>query len=169
MLRCEAMLEFTADAGAVKCAQSPHGFDRLILSLHDKAGQPVMQHLGDRAVLKRDDGSSTGHRLNHYESEGFAPRDWEEERRGIPQEFLFLVLGNLTNELNIALREQRLDRGFEILPIDAVHLGRDLEGNAGPRCDSNRGVRRLFWGDAPQKGEISPRPAPMLSRFCGRP
>ena len=30
--------------------------------------------------------------LDHYESEGFAPRDGEEETRGIPQEFLLLIL-----------------------------------------------------------------------------
>ena len=43
----------------------------------------------------------------------------------------------------------------EIFPIDPVHLGRDLERDAGPRRDANRRVRRLLRGDASEEGEVS--------------
>ena len=110
-VRGEAALEFTADAGSVERAYPPHGLDRLILAVHDEAGHCVFQHLRDRAILERDDGSSAGHRLDHHQSEGLAPRDREDEPGGIAQEFLLLVLADLADELDVALPEQRLDRG----------------------------------------------------------
>ena len=87
---------------------------------------------------------------------------------GIAQEFLLLVLADLADELDVALPEQRLDRGLEIFLIDAVHLGGDLERNAGPRRDANRGVRRLLRGDAPEEGEVSSASLALAQQILGQ-
>ena len=129
----------------------------------------VFQYLRNRTVLERDDGSSAGHRLDHHQSEGLAPRDREEKPGGIAQEFLLLVLADLADEIDIASPEQRLDRGVEIFPIDPIHLGSDLERNAGARRDANRGVRRLLRGDAPEEGKISSASIALAQQILGQP
>jgi hypothetical protein len=109
-MRCavcgEAALEFAPDAGSVERAYPPHGLDRLSLAVHDEAGHCVLQHLRNRAILERNDGSSAGHRLDHHQSEGLAPRDRKDEACGFAQEFLLLVLADLAEQKMLQDGEQ---------------------------------------------------------------
>src|SRR5271165_743911 len=105
MLGGKMMLEFKTYTGSIEGIQAPYGIDRLVLVGHDKARQPIFQNFGDRPAVECDDRRSTRHRLDHYQSEGLAPRYREEKSRGIAQEFLLLVLADLTNEFDVAFSQ----------------------------------------------------------------
>src|SRR5882757_1919461 len=78
------------------------------------------------------------------QTERLAPRDRKQQGGGIAQKFAFLTLADFADEFDVALRQQRLDRGPVVFPIDLVDLGRYLERHAGLRGNSDGRIRSFF-------------------------
>src|SRR6266568_2458804 len=87
------------------------------------------------------------HRLDRHQPEGLRPVDRHEERDRAAQEWRFLGVADLADVLDMGLRHERPDLLLEIVLIDAVHLGRDLEGNSAMSGDADRAVDALLRRD----------------------
>ena len=54
------------------------------------------------------------------------------------------MLADLADELDTRLSEERLDFRLEVISVDRVDFGGDLQLHAGSRRYADRPVRRLF-------------------------
>ena len=67
------------------------------------------------------------------------------------QEYRFLGVVDLADELNMTLRQQRLDLGLEVFLVGVVDLGGYFELHAGARSGADRLVDALLGRDAARK------------------
>jgi hypothetical protein len=125
-LRGEPLLEDFADPLAVEQVKPLGSGSGGGLVRDNKAGHPFIDDFRHRPVTHGKDWGPAGHRFYHRQPERLAPIDREYQPHGITEELGFLVLGDLTDEFDVRLRQKRFDFLFEILPIDAVDLGCDL-------------------------------------------
>src|SRR6202040_3827388 len=61
------------------------------------------------------------------------------------------MLADLADELDMRLSEERLDFRFEVISVDPVDLGGDLQPHAGSRPYADRPGRRPLPGKSAQK------------------
>ena len=121
-----------AHRGARQGRQALHRAHRALHVVHDEAGQPVLDHLGHGAVVEGDHRHAAGHGLDHHQPEGLRPVDREEQARARPTGTrAFSLVADLADELDMRLRQQRADLLVEVVAVGAVHLGRDLQRQAG--------------------------------------
>ncbi len=96
----EAFLEHIANFLPRQMRRARDGLHGFVDAGDDEAGDPVVDHFRDRAVIPGDHRRAAGHRLDHDEAEGFRPVDREKQRGGIAQEIGFLVVADLADELD---------------------------------------------------------------------
>ena len=129
--------------------QHPH---RLVHRVNDGARDALVDDFRGGTLAECKDGCAARHRLDHHQAERLRPIDREQERPRLAQEFGLAALVDLADELDPRIAQQRCDRFAEIVFIDLVDFGCDLQGNAERPCYPNGTVRPLF-------GEIRPRNA----------
>ena len=95
-------------------------------------------------ATERQHRGAARHGFDHHEPKRLRPVHREEKRGGLAQEFRFLPLVDLTDELDAGTFDEREDLGAEIVLIDPVHLGGDLERDAGGARYPDGAVRALF-------------------------
>ncbi len=66
----------------------------------------------------------------------------------------FWASADLADELDVRKLEQRPDLILEVVPVDLVDLGRDLERQAAALRDAHRAVDALLRRDPPEEGKV---------------
>ena len=84
-----------------------------------------------------------------------APNDREQQAYRVAEEFAFLSFSYLADELDMRLRQERLNPLSEVLLIDTVNLGRDLQLHASQRSNPDRTRSGAFPRDSAKK-EVPP-------------
>ena len=151
----EVALDVRPAVGAIDLVHPLDGVRHLDQRVADEARASGDDDLGHRAAGRRDHGRAAGHGLDHDETEGLRPVDGEEQRPRAPEKRCLVGLADLTDELDQWIVEQRHHHALEVLPVDGVHLGRDLQRHAGPPRDLDRHVRLLLGRDATQEGQVA--------------
>src|SRR5207302_7714249 len=86
--------------------------------------------------------------------ERLRPVDRKEQSSGAAEQFVFFRMTNFTDELNEGFVQQMLDVFVEVVAVDAVDLGRDLELAARSPGNLDGPVHSLFRRNPPEKEEI---------------
>ena len=150
--RCSNTL---ADLRAVESGQPIDRGDRADLVLDDKAGDAVVDDLGDRAAVEGDDGRSARHRLDHHEPERLRPVDRHQQADRAAQELRFLAVADLADVVDERIvLDHRPDQLVIIVLVGAIDLGGDLQRDAASRRDLDRAVDAFLRRDAAEHGEI---------------
>jgi len=90
--------------------RQPHGRGRRLgIARDDEAGDALGDDSGYRAVAHGHYRGPASHRLDHRHPKRFAPCNWKQQTGGGAQEFGLLMFGDLTDELDMRLREERFD------------------------------------------------------------
>ena len=140
----EAPLERFPHATAVECGKPRDGGDGFVSGVDDEASNAVVDDLSYRTIVPRDDRRSTGHRLDHDQTEGLGPVDGKEERRGLAEELILLLVIHFSNELDAGTAEQWFDDVLEIGAVNGVDFRCDFERHFCSPCDFDRAVQPLF-------------------------
>src|ERR1017187_9920101 len=156
--RVEAGVECPPARAAVERRDSRDGPGRLLDAFDDEARHAVLEDLRNRAVPPRDDGRSTGERLDHHQPERLGPVDREEQRGGVPEELLLVASADLADVLHEGPRlpEQGLDLRPEVAQLLWIDLRGDLELHPGALRDRDRTVEPLLRRDPAEEGEVVP-------------
>ena len=85
------------------------------------------------------------------------------------REFGLLRVGDLPNEFDIRFGEKRLDHLLEIVLIDCIDFGRDLERQSAALGDVDRAINPLLRRNATQKSEIGRVRRDGLEEAVGHP
>src|SRR5512145_3403667 len=80
------LLEGGADSAPVETTYALDRRDGLVLAVHDESGDTIVDHFRDRAPPIGNHRRTTGHRLDHDQSERLGPVNREEERQSTPEE-----------------------------------------------------------------------------------
>src|SRR5690606_36395913 len=96
---------------------------------------------------------------DHHKAERLGPVDGEQQRSGIAQKRLLLVIADLTDILDPRRGKQGPNDRIEVLAIHLVDLGGDAKRHAEPPRDLNRTIHALLRADAPEEGEVAPAPS----------
>lgn len=91
-----------------------------------EAGHAILDDLDNRAAPECDHGRATCQCLDHHEAERFRPVDGKHQCAGAAEERLLLGLGDLADELDVGLREQRLD----VMRVIGAILWVELRGDS---------------------------------------
>ena len=119
------------------------------------AGDALIDDLGDRAAMEREDRRAARHCLDQRQAERLGPIDREQQGPGLAEKFRLGVLVDLADELHPGLAEQRGDGVAEIDFVDLIDLGGDLERDAAGAGDGDSAIGALLRTDAAEKGEIA--------------
>src|SRR5206468_12595568 len=79
----------------------------------------------------------------------------EDERPRVAEKAYLVGAADLADELDVGSAEQRTNRVLEVLGVDAIDLGRDLEWHADGGRDANRRLDALLGRDASEKREVA--------------
>src|ERR1700674_2167596 len=90
--RGEARLEALPNRGSAQGGKVVDRGDRADLVLDDKAGQPFLDDLRDRAAVIGDHRRAAGHRLDHHQAKRFRPVDRDQQSDRAAQKFRFLCV-----------------------------------------------------------------------------
>src|SRR6185503_18258693 len=105
--RVEAALEHLAAASSIQMVDVSRRGDRILERIDDETRHPIVNHLGNGAATKRDDGDAARERLDHDETKRFWPVDWKHQCGRLPQKRTFLVFGDLADELHERIVQKR--------------------------------------------------------------
>ena len=119
------------------------------------ARHALVDDLGHRAVAEGEHGRAARHRLDHHQTERLGPVDGEQQAARLAQEARLAALVDLADELDAGLSQQRLDLGLEVLLVDAIDLGRDLQRNADGARDADGPVDALLGRDAADESQVA--------------
>ena len=89
------------------------------------------------------------------QAERLRPVDREQQRPRLAQELGLAALVDLADVLDAWLLQQRLDLGAEVVLVDAIDLGGDLQRQADGAGDRDRAVDALLRRYAAEKREIA--------------
>ncbi len=81
--------------------------DCLVHSLHNSPREMIVDDFRNRSAAKSENRRSARHRFDHDESKWFGPIDWEEQRERLAEEFCFVAIVDLSDELYAWAAEQR--------------------------------------------------------------
>jgi hypothetical protein len=135
-MRCgESLFKYLPNLDPVELVQSPGRRRSFRFARDNKTSDSVIDDLRHRAIPPSHHRGSAGHCLDHGHPKRLAPRDRKQQTYRIAEEFRLLGIAYLADELDMRLREERLDLLFEVLLIDAIDFSRDLQFHAGQRRD----------------------------------
>src|ERR1700731_1590056 len=122
-LGSEMLLEMLPAISSVDLANPFHRIYGRINIGHDETRSPIRDDLRNRSERMRDDGGSTGQRLDHYQPKRLRPINGKQQRGSISQESIFLRGSDFANELDKRMIEQRLNDSLEVVPVGTIDLG----------------------------------------------
>src|SRR5207248_11243987 len=150
----KSLFEFAAAARPTDLLNFPHRFHRAIDILDDEACLSFNNNFRDRTAGKTNHWRPAGKRFNHDQSERLRPVDWKEQSSGAAEQFVFFRMTNFTDELDERFIQQMLDVFVEVVAVDAVDLGRDLELATCSPGNLDRSVYAFFRRNPPEKEQI---------------
>jgi hypothetical protein len=101
--------------------------DGFFLAVDHLAGDAILDDLGDRPAAERQYRRAARHSFDHYESKRFRPVHRDQKSSRVAEELCFLALVDLADELHVRTIEEWAYLGAEVVFVDLVHLGRDLQ------------------------------------------
>src|SRR5882757_11529085 len=151
----ETLLEARADLLAREPPELVvDGFGCGNLAVDDETGQAMLDDLRYRATAIGNHRRAARHRLDHHQAERLGPVDRHEQRPRPAQEFGLVRIADLADVLDARKSQQRTNLPLEIVAVDTVHLGRDLERQVATHGDADRPVDRLLRRDAAEKSQV---------------
>ena len=141
-------LKASAHPAAIERQDAADFADGLVDAVDHLAGNATVDHFRHGAVAEGENRCSAGHGLNHDQAERLRPIDWKKQRTGVTQELVLTALVDLTDVVDARQAEQWFDFGFEVLLVNAIDLGSDLERKADSARDLNGTIYALFRRDA---------------------
>ena len=100
-------------------------------------------------------------RFDHHQPERLGPVDREEQGFRTGRETRSCRLGDLADELDERIVQQRSDGAVEVVAIGGSTFAAIRSGSTGRRGDRNRAIDALLGRDTPEKREICARGARM--------
>src|SRR5437762_919336 len=95
-----ALLERLAYCQAVELIKLENRPYRLVFGIHNEAGFPVLDDLGNRPAAPSDHRRSTSHGFDQHQTKRLGPIDREQESIGISEESGLFAVAYLPNEFN---------------------------------------------------------------------
>ena len=103
-----------AARAAVDRVDAPDGIDSILDGIDDEPGHAIIDDLADRPAGKCDDGQAAGHGFDHDQPERLGPVNREEQGFRLAEKRVLVPFGNLADELDERIVEQRGDGAFEV-------------------------------------------------------
>src|SRR5262249_34975136 len=128
--------------------------NRARLVLHDEPRQSILDHFRHRSAVEGDDRGPAGQGFNHDKAEWLWPIDGREQRDCTAENMRFLAITDLAQVFDPGSTDQRPNLLFEIVAVDVIDLGGNLERDAAPLRDPDRPIRRFFRRDAAKEGDV---------------
>jgi hypothetical protein len=93
--------------------------------------------------------------IDHHQAERLGPVDRQQQGMRAAEESGLFGIADLADHFHARAVHHRLDDGVEILLVDAIHLGGDLQRNAGAPRDGDGAVGPFLGRDAAQERQIA--------------
>src|SRR5262249_30696180 len=151
---CEALLEARPYSLPRQPRELANGANRAGLVLHDETRQPILDDLRHGAAVECDYGGTACHCLDHRQAERLRPVDRDQKGDRPAEEIRFLSIVDLVNIVDERKTHQRLDLLFEIVAIDLVDLGCNLDRQSGALGNTDGAVDAFLWRNATEKRKI---------------
>src|SRR5262249_35801033 len=94
---------------------------------------------------------------NEHQSERLGPGGRRQQRDGAAEKARLFCVADLADVFDVGGREQFAYFGFEIVAVDRVDLGCDLQRHAAALGDPDRLIDSLFRRNATEKGKVGRR------------
>src|SRR5207244_10597770 len=118
----------------------------------DKTGYPIFDDFGDGSSVERDHRRAAGHCVDQYQPKRFGPGDRRQQRDGTAEIARFFTVADLADILDVAGCQQLADFGFEVVAVDSVDLGCNLQRYPTALGYPDRLINGVLRRNAPEKG-----------------
>ena len=130
----ESLFKSSAHHAAVVRQDCRKRRDGFILAVDHLAGDAILDDLGDRPAAEREHRRAARHSFDHHESKRLRPIHGKQQSRCLAEEFCFVTLVDLSDELYARVIDERQYSVAEVVFIDLVDFGGDLQWNASQRA-----------------------------------
>ena len=130
------------------------GSDGAGFVLNNETRHAIFDQFGNRAAIESDNRRAASHGFDHDQSERLRPVDRHDQREGAAQKLGLLRVGDLPDKFDMRFGEERLNHLLEIVVVDCVDFGGDLERQSAALGNMDRAINPLLWRNATQKSEI---------------
>src|SRR4030088_253066 len=148
----EAGLKLLSDGRSAQARQPINGADRTGFILDDKAGQALIDDLGDRATVICNDRRPACHRFDHDEAERLGPIDRQQQPDRATEGGGFFVVADLADIFDERVIHQRANNFIVIFLVGSIDLRGDLERNTAPDRNLDRPVYALLRRNPAEHG-----------------
>jgi hypothetical protein len=148
------VLKLAAHTPAVESKNATDFADRFVDAADDVTGDAVVDDFRDGTLPECQHRCAAGHGLDHDQPEWLRPIDREEERLGLAQESILMLLTDLTDELDARLLQEWCNLAKEVGLVGTVDLGRNPQRQTNGSGNLNGPVDALLRRNAPEESKV---------------